>query len=381
MPLCQNRLFATILYCTRVDTDFSLITNFWERKIWLSLGLIVILVIIAFNTSKKKETRPISFGIIWFFFALAPTSSFFPFEQIANDHRTFFPYIGLVLASGWWVSLWIIRIRADEAERRITLPIIIVSVLLLIGVHAYGTYQRNIVWGAAESLWKDATVKAPDNGRVQMNYGITLMKKGNYEKAQGYFEKTLDLMPYWSYAHINMGILKNAIGKSKEAEQHFKKALQYHPSNPTCYYYYVRFLREKSRPEEALVLLKKGMEISPNYSKFSGQYANLMAVSENAIERLVIYEKRLDKEPQARDYLNLSLKYYKLAAYQRCISVSRKTLLLQPDYALAYNNICSAYNAMSEWTKAERACRMALRMQPDYQLAKNNLQIAVSEGC
>ncbi|MCW5201124.1 hypothetical protein VU07_04935, partial [Desulfobulbus sp. F4] len=84
-----------------VDTDFSLITDPLQRKVLLSLALLLAIAAFGIRASRKQETRPIAFGIIWFFFALAPTSSFIPFGQIANDHRTFFPYIGLVLAAGW----------------------------------------------------------------------------------------------------------------------------------------------------------------------------------------------------------------------------------------------------------------------------------------
>ncbi|MFZ2957953.1 MAG: hypothetical protein WA705_13780 [Candidatus Ozemobacteraceae bacterium] len=42
----------------------------------------------------------------WFFFALIPTSVI-PFAEVANDHRMFFPYVGLVLAVVWAVHrLW-----------------------------------------------------------------------------------------------------------------------------------------------------------------------------------------------------------------------------------------------------------------------------------
>ena len=48
---------------------------------------------------------------------------------------------------------------------------------------AYGTRQRNIVWRTEESLWLDATIKSPDNGRGLMNYGVIQMDKGNYRVA------------------------------------------------------------------------------------------------------------------------------------------------------------------------------------------------------
>ena len=39
-----------------------------------------------------------TFGLLWFVIALAPTSSFIPLAEVMNDHRMYFPYVGLVLA-------------------------------------------------------------------------------------------------------------------------------------------------------------------------------------------------------------------------------------------------------------------------------------------
>ena len=38
---------------------------------------------------------------------------------------------------------------------------------------SYGTRQRNIVWQSSESLWLDAAIKNPKNGRALMNYGLS----------------------------------------------------------------------------------------------------------------------------------------------------------------------------------------------------------------
>lgn len=361
-----------------VDTDFSIITNVVQRKVLLSLMLLLVMVSAAFHASKKQETRPIAFGIIWFFFALAPTSSFIPFGQIANDHRTFFPYIGLVMATGWCISLKIIQIRdSASSTRRVTIPVIATLYFMTIILHAYGTFQRNIVWGSAELLWKDATVKAPNNARVQLNYGLALMEKGKYDQALIHYNKALELMPSWSYVHINMGILKDATGYPEEAEQHFKKALQYHPLNPNSYYYYAVFLDKKSRSEEALDLVEKGIKVSPNYAGFNELRNKLKLSKTKMLTKSITSENELDKNQQVSDYINLSLSYYKSGDFKKCISACENVLQLHPNHVVAYNNMCSAYNAMSEWEKAKDTCEKALAINPDYELAKNNLRIAI----
>ncbi len=41
----------------------------------------------AWITSRRRETRPIAYGILWFFIALLPTSSVIPLAEPMNDHR------------------------------------------------------------------------------------------------------------------------------------------------------------------------------------------------------------------------------------------------------------------------------------------------------
>jgi peptidoglycan/LPS O-acetylase OafA/YrhL len=41
-----------------------------------------------------------SFGLAWFLLALVPTS-LVPLAEVMNDHRVFYPYVGLAIALVW----------------------------------------------------------------------------------------------------------------------------------------------------------------------------------------------------------------------------------------------------------------------------------------
>ena len=64
-------------------------------------AFIAAMLAVAWTTSRRRETRPIAFGILWFFIALLPTSSVVPLAEPMNDHRMFFPFVGLILAVVW----------------------------------------------------------------------------------------------------------------------------------------------------------------------------------------------------------------------------------------------------------------------------------------
>ena len=134
-----------------------------------------------------------------------------------NDHRMFFPFGGLMIAVVWSAAL-AVRRWARAAQR----PAAAVAVILAM---AYSTRQRNIVWRTEESLWLDATIKSPDNGRGLMNYGVIQMTKGNLPLASEYFDRTLRYTPDYSYLHVNIAMLKAALGQPAEADRHFRKEL------------------------------------------------------------------------------------------------------------------------------------------------------------
>lgn len=359
------------------DTDWRPIENSFDDRILIGTLFIVFMLILAFRTSRYKELRPVSFGILWFFIALLPTSSFFPFAEVLNDHRPFFPYIGLVMAVVW--GLWYGLQKGNVLYNSFRKFAFAGFCLAFLFAHAYGAHHRNQVWSSAESLWKDVTLKSPGNGRGWMNYGNTQMAKANFTEALTAFNKAKELWPYYPYVHINLGVLFAATGKPLEAENYFRTAINLDNKNPESYRYYGKWLMDQQRFAEAKNILNQGLEVSPKHAELQLYYAQVQQYNDGKNVRLENILEELKKNPTAEAYLNLSLEYYNMGDYEKCIEASRSALKIKPDYALAYNNICSAYNALKQYDKAMEACQNAIRIMPDFQLAKNNLKLAVDE--
>ena len=362
---------------------------------------------IAFKTSAKPETAPIAFGILWFFIAAIPTSLLATLTQVSNSHRLFFLYVGLVVAMGWAISLFIIKISPVFSPKTLRKWVAAIVVLICFAFAA-GTYQRNEVWETEASLWYDIIQKNPDNPRGLMNYGLTRMAVADYAEAEYYFRRALKLWPGWPYLHINMGILTEVQGRLQESEQYYLNAIAYSNNNPDGYYYYAKFLYGQKRHRQAIANLLTAIEMSPGYAgpryllmtiyAEQGDFDLLKPLAEETLAlipgdkatinylemcygRQSLLDLALDdvkRNPTPESFLNLSLQWYNRGEYQKCIDACNEALRLRPGYAEAYNNICSAYNAMQMWEEGEKACRKALELKPDYELARNNLQWAAS---
>ena len=239
------------------DTKWPLVTHALDPRVLIGVAFIAAMLALAWWASRRREATPIAFGILWFFIALLPTSSLVPLSEPMNDHRMFFPFVGLSLAVAWAAGL---AVKRRAAALRAPLAAAAVAVILAM---ACGTWQRNIVWRTEESLWLDATIKSPDNGRGLMNYGVIQMNKGNLPLAGEYFERALRYTPDYSYLHVNIGVLDALLGRRTEADRQFREALRDDPGNPISYTYYARWLKSIGRTEEARLYASRAVELSP----------------------------------------------------------------------------------------------------------------------
>ncbi|MFL5765328.1 MAG: tetratricopeptide repeat protein [Bacteroidia bacterium] len=359
------------------DTDWQPVTYIFDDKVITGMLFMAALLVAGVYCSTRRSLYPIAFGIAWFLLALLPTS-IVPLAEVLNDHRTFFPYIGLAMAAAWLFGLTVIRFH-NRIEQTIGAKLVFVLIpSALICAHAIGTHHRNKVWSSGESLWYDVTQKSPANGRGLMNYGLALMAKADYPGAQDCFERAMKLLPNYSYLYVNMGILKNAMGKPVEAEANYKQALYLNSGNPECYYYYASWLKTQGRFKEALDQATAGLKVSPDHSPTKQLYSQLIELANGEMNQLQLAEKTAKEKPDPDNYINLSLAYYQKQQFERSIEAAKEALKIKPDCIEAFNNICSAYNMLGNYEEAIRAGQAALKINPDYQLAKNNVADAMS---
>jgi protein O-mannosyl-transferase len=361
------------------DSDWELIRNIFDVRVIVGVFFILSMLCGAYISSKKQETRPIAFGILWFFLALVPTSSIIPLAEVTNDHRMFFPFVGLMFSVSWTFGLMIIKNENLIRKSSIARALIIVLAVGILGGHAYGTHQRNKVWHTAESLWYDVAKKSPGNGRGLMNYGLSQMEKGNYLEAQEYFEKALALTPHYATLHINLAILKGAMNQPVEAERYFKNALQYGPNEPGSYFFYARWLKTQNRGAEAAAFLQRALQLAPAHVDAQKLLDEIIARREIITSPAKQAEAADMAKLTPENFLNLSLQHHNAGRFRDSITACQKALRIKPDYYPAYNNICAAYNEMKMWDKAIEACEKGLQIRPDYQLMNNNLARAKSQ--
>lgn len=382
------------------DTDWSPFQSLAEPKAIIGFLFLGAMIFSIFYLSRFQKWRPVAFGLAWFLLALVPTA-LVPLAEVMNDHRLFYPYVGLSIA-----VMWAIYLLFENYLKKVPSPVLFAVLLLLLCGYSYGTYQRNEVWRTEETLWKDVSIKSPKNGRGLMNYGLVFMGRGSYDTASYYYTKALEYCPNYSFLHVNIAVLKSSVGDKQGAEEYFKKGIAAGSGEAGNYYFYARFLKDNGRQSEAIDNLYRCIRLVD--ARMDARYMLIpLLYEQNRLEELkIVAERTLELSPgdataaaylkmantgksklqveeeasvnykTPEEFLNLSLMYYNAADYPKCISAAQKALALKPDYAEAYNNICSANNAMGKFAEGAKACEAALKIKPGYSLAQGNLKWA-----
>ena len=336
------------------DNDWPLVSGPSDPRAAIGLLFVAALAAAIWRSSRSDAGKPIAFGLLWFAIALLPTS-LTPLAEVANDHRMFFPFVGLALAATAAAAWLLARIVARGS--RFAIGATAVAAILL--VESAGVYARNEVWKTDEALWRDVVEQSPGNGRGWMNYGLALMARGDYGGAVRAYEQAVPLTPNYNLLEINMGLAYGALGQAADAERHFLRAIALAPTDWRSHRYYASWLAGAGRVPDALAHARIALELNP---------ADLAVVP---IEQSVA---RVDGTPEY--HLARSLAEYRMARYRESIASARRAIALRPTYAEAWNNVAAGHNALREWAQGIAAGGEALRLNPSLQIARNNLDFA-----
>lgn len=369
------------------DTDLRLFTGFDYRTL-AGAALLVASLMVAWRASRSPTARPVAFGILWFWIAIAPTSTLVPLAEVTNDHRYFIGFIGLNLA----VVCAIVAVLSRSPSRQRTRLAAYAAIAVLLA-HAIGTHVRNRVWRNDETLWADVAQKSPTNGRGLMNYGLALMRQGRLLEARDLFVRAQQYNPYYSFLEVNLGIANAAMGDHAAAERHYRRAVELDPAQPVVHRHFSRWLLDRGRGVEALQHAQTLVAFAPGDLDGRRFLMSIYAAlgEKVALRRLAretwavaswdsVTRAHLDGRPpftpatpDANGWFELGWSFTGQNRHLDAANVYRHTVELDPGHADAWNNLGWTLGKLGFYDDAVQPLERAIALRRDYPLAKNNL--------
>jgi tetratricopeptide (TPR) repeat protein len=208
-------------------------------------------------------------------------------------------------------------------------------------------------------LWRDVTEKSPNNGRGWMNYGLTLMARGDYHGALAAYERALPLTPNYNLLEVNMAIAYGQLNQAADAERHFVRAVTLEPTDWRSHVFYARWLARSGRAADALAHARIARELNPK-----------------DLEAPPIEQSVSAADNTAEYFLARSLAEYRMGRYRDSIASAQRAIALRPGYAEAWNNVAAGHIGLREFEQGIAAGEQALKLNPALQIARNNVAYA-----
>ena len=189
------------------------------------IGLIAavgIALVIALALRVRRTSPVVTFGLVWFFAVLAPSSSFIPLREGMAEHRVYLASAGFFTCIAGMLQLWQGRSMVRSRTPRIAMAVVLVALCLL-------TIRRNQVWSDPVRLWTEATLHA--EGMWEPHYALadSLRERGRCDVAIAEYQKVVAMRAAHRDAHTNLGICLAQSGQLEQAESEFREALTIDP--------------------------------------------------------------------------------------------------------------------------------------------------------
>jgi len=219
--MVQYTGFLFFPYQLRVEREFPWAQSPLEWDVIAGGLLVGFMLYCAFKYWKKKPL--ISFGIGWFFVAIAPTSNVLvPINSVIYEHFLYMPMIGIALIVAYLSLEW--------AEKRNLIPTLLKIFTVIILVFCAINIHRNLDWRTSIGFYEQLVTYRPDDYRVINNLGMEYANNGIHDKALKTYLKAIALDPKNPVAYHNIAGTYRDTGHIDLALENFHKAIELNPN-------------------------------------------------------------------------------------------------------------------------------------------------------
>jgi tetratricopeptide (TPR) repeat protein len=219
--------------------EAPLFTSFADWRVMLPFGLHLLLLSVAmqlFRCARRDRSSRgfwscmISFGIVWFYLALAMESSIIPMDNLALEQRMYLPAFGGLAALTAMVMLFFSRGR--EGGRLFPSAVLLGTVIC---VFAVLTFLRNEQWRDPLVFWQDNLRKSPGKLRIHAFIGNIYHDRGDIPQSlREYKQAFAGNHRYWQ-DHFTLGNMFFENGLYQDAVDEYLAALKLHPDGYEIY--------------------------------------------------------------------------------------------------------------------------------------------------
>jgi len=191
---------------------------------FLSLTIIGLAIVTFFKC--RRNFKPISFGIIWFFITYLPYSNIIPVCNIISERYLYLPSLGFsIILAALFLKGWEV-IKRNQDFKVFFRILAIIAITLFLCSYAALTIKRNYEYSNIISYWESNINNFKDGHIIYNNLAGTYYLMGNIDNAIAY--SWINLMTDSNQPHVwyNLGKVYQEQGNLKQAKECFQEVLK-----------------------------------------------------------------------------------------------------------------------------------------------------------
>ena len=178
----------------------------------------------------------------------------------------------------------------------------------------------------ALKIMQTLTKLQPNNPEIQSNCGSFLLEMKNFDEAEKYIKRAIELRPHYGKAYFHLGRLYFEKGDQQAAYEAFKKACtQADFDTVQGFYAYGKSCLITNRYEEAAQAYQKAYAVAPNGYEICFEYASVQCMRSNFKEAQELYKRAYAlKQDDANLLFNLGESYWADQQYHEALAWFKK---------------------------------------------------------
>jgi Tfp pilus assembly protein PilF len=187
--------------------------------------------------------------------------------------------------------------------------------------------------GDSLAVVNEALKQNPQNASIHALKGKLTFQAGKYPEAEASFRKALEIDAYMTDAHNYLGVTLAQLGRYGEAEAEYKRALEdaAYPTPENVYLNLGILYATQKRDDEAVVALRRAVEINPRFYKGHFELAAVLDRQGNVEEAAREYEVASPAYRSVGDfYYRLGFAYFRLGHVDRARDSLNRAIQVAP---------------------------------------------------
>jgi tetratricopeptide (TPR) repeat protein len=191
--------------------------------LWKVISASAVLITLTAVFWRFRERRYLLIGWFWFLGTLAPVIGIVQVgRQAWADRYAYLPLWGLFVIAVWLLAEAATRLSLNRAAQ------LAITFAVLVGYSA-ATYTQIKYWRDSYTLFAHALEVTEANPIAEGNLGSALMEVGRPDLAVSHLERAIQLMPWDTTAHYNLGTLLLRRNELNQALLEYQLTLRYGP--------------------------------------------------------------------------------------------------------------------------------------------------------